>query len=110
MPGPALQPVAPLTEEETERTIWVLCHPSIFKEVQTALKLASSLTLQDFKSDVKSADKHYEVELADLCDSVNVFDIMGPKSSQVIRGALSPVMDGERGEFKEVRGVFSVLT
>lgn len=102
VPESAPQPVTPLAEEDTERTVWVRCHPSIFTDVHAGLKLALSLTLQDLKSNAKSSNKHYEVEVTDLCDSVNVFEIMGPKSSQIIRGAFRPVMDGERAELKEV--------
>lgn len=39
--------------------------------------------------------------MADLREHFNVFEIMGPKSSQVIKGALRPV-DDQRGEFRKV--------
>ncbi|KAL4079379.1 hypothetical protein J3A83DRAFT_4368144 [Scleroderma citrinum] len=40
--------------------------------------------------------------MGDFKGSINAFGIMGPKSSQVINGTLSPVGSEDRGEFKKV--------
>lgn len=97
VPGPPTPP----NDDEAERTVWVRCHPSIFKDVLAALKLGSSLTLQDYKTNPNYANKAFTIELLELWDQLNVFEIMGPKASQVIRGVLSPVMDGKNDELKE---------
>ncbi|TFY75477.1 hypothetical protein EWM64_g8533 [Hericium alpestre] len=95
----------PVTAEpataEIARTVWIRCHPSMFKDAFVALKAATSLTLEAFKKSTEYADKKYDVEIANLNDSVNVFEIMGPKSSQIIKGALSPVDPASRPEFKK---------
>jgi len=66
-----------------------------------ALKAAIPPVLDTLKNTLEHSDKVYEVEIARLEDAVNVFEIMGPKSSQVIQGALTPVKDS-REEFKKV--------
>ncbi|KAA1469823.1 POP1-domain-containing protein [Dentipellis sp. KUC8613] len=98
------------TRDDISRTIWIRCHPTIFKDAYLALKIATSTTLEELKKSSDHLDKKYEVELANLSDSVNVFEIMGPKSSQVIRGALTPDFNNEtRKEFKKVWSALSNL-
>lgn len=43
-----------------------------------------------------------DVELANITGDVGIFEIMGPKSNQVLRGALSPVMAGMCDDFQRV--------
>ncbi|KAI0059540.1 POP1-domain-containing protein [Artomyces pyxidatus] len=83
------------------RKVWVRCHPTIFKEVLWTLKTAISLTLEDLRRIPEHAGKVYEVMILDLRDAVNVFEIMGPKSSQVIKGALTPLLTDKRDDFKK---------
>jgi ribonuclease P/MRP protein subunit POP1 len=85
----------------TNRTIWLRFHPSIQIEVFDTLKQAASRTLVINKID---SDDFQEatLEIADLTTHINVFEIMGPKSSQVIKGALSPVASENRKEFLKV--------
>jgi ribonuclease P/MRP protein subunit POP1 len=45
------------------------------------------------------------IELEDLSGQINVFEIMGPKSNQVLKGALSPVSQESREDFNKVRRV-----
>jgi ribonuclease P/MRP protein subunit POP1 len=85
------------------RTVWIRSHPAVFDEVFSALQTSASVTLEAIKqssSDVESPST--EVEIADLREHVNVFEIMGPKSNQVLKGALTPVGEDTRGEFKKV--------
>ncbi|KAG0698380.1 ribonucleases P/MRP protein subunit POP1-domain-containing protein [Suillus ampliporus] len=81
------------------RAIWVRSHPAVFDDVFEALQKSASLVLEAEKQ--RHKDVYVEVEIADLRGSVNVFEIMGPKASQVIKGALSPVGDDDRQEFKK---------
>ena len=99
------------------RTVWIRIHPAAFDDILAALQTASSLALQTIRRDLKlQTDKVFEVEIADLRGQLNAFEIMGPKSSQVIKGALVPVGDDQREEFKKVcrgppiRPRFDVLT
>ncbi|KAG7088510.1 hypothetical protein E1B28_012494 [Marasmius oreades] len=78
-------------QDELTRTAWIFCHPGLFEDVFTALRTATSIAL--------SSTSKVEVELADLRGQLNVFELMGPKSCQVLKGALSPVMDD--AEFKQ---------
>jgi ribonuclease P/MRP protein subunit POP1 len=87
------------------RTIWVWAHPSVFEEVYAELRTAVSFALESVKNVSTSADL-CEVEMADLREQVNVFEIMGPKSSQVIKGAFRPILDDTREEFKKVTFYF----
>ncbi|TFY68580.1 hypothetical protein EVG20_g3505 [Dentipellis fragilis] len=90
------------TGDNVSRTVWIRCHPTVFKDAYLTLKIATSTTLEVLKKSSEHMDKEYEVELANLSDSVNAFEIMGPKSSQVIRGALTPDFNTEtRKEFKK---------
>ena len=85
----------------TIRTIWLRFHPSVQLEVFDTLKQAASRTL--VKSKIDSNDfQEATLKIADLTSHVNVFEIMGPKSSQVIKGALSPVSSENRKDFLKV--------
>ncbi|KAL4080470.1 ribonucleases P/MRP protein subunit POP1-domain-containing protein [Scleroderma citrinum] len=81
------------------RVIWVRAHPAVFEDVFDALKNSASHALQTSKE--KNPDLASQIEMGDLRGSINAFEIMGPKSSQVIKGALSPVGSEDRAEFKK---------
>lgn len=83
------------------RVIWVRAHPAVFNEVFEVLKNSTSHALQMSKE--KNPDVSSQIEMADLRGSINAFEIMGSKSSQVIKGALSPVGSEDREDFKKVR-------
>ncbi|KIK93095.1 hypothetical protein PAXRUDRAFT_829342 [Paxillus rubicundulus Ve08.2h10] len=89
------------------RVIWVRTHPAVFEDVFEALKTSASYALH--KSKEKDPKAHAEIEIADLRGSVNAFEIMGPMSSQVIKGALSPVGSEDRGDFKKFWGSLTDL-
>ena len=90
---------------DVSRTVWIRIHPAAFDDSLAALQTASSLALRTIKRDLKlQTDKVFEVEIADLRGQLNAFEIMGPKSSQVIKGALVPIGDDQREEFKKVCG------
>lgn len=86
----------------SQRTLWIWVHPSVFDEVFAELRLCISLTLETLKKASPSAENIVNVEIADLRQHLNVFEIMGPKASQVIRGALKPVFEDGRDDFKKV--------
>jgi ribonuclease P/MRP protein subunit POP1 len=85
------------------RIVWVRSHPAVFDEVFSALQMSASSTLETIKRSSSTAEvPSVEVEIADLREQINVFEIMGPKSSQVLKGALTPVGEDKREEFKKV--------
>ncbi|KAF8073840.1 NUC188 domain-containing protein [Lyophyllum atratum] len=90
---PALPP-----SPETTRVIWLRTHPSSYEDVLSSLQTSTSLALDAAKSE--NGGKKFEVEIADLRGQVNAFEIMGPKSNQVLRGALSPIPQDQRADFK----------
>ena len=92
------------------RVVWIRIHPSIFDDVHHELHTAASYTLEEVKRTAPPGAKPYEVEIADLREHLNVFEIMGPKASQVIRGALRPVVEDTRAEFKKARRLPIPLT
>lgn len=65
----------------------------------------TSYTLEAVKLAAPPNDPVVQVEIADLRECLNVFEIMGAKSSQVIKGALRPVADDKRQELKKVSAV-----
>lgn len=85
----------------TNRTIWLRFHPSIQLEVFDTLEEAASRTLAKYKTN-SNGPQEVTLELADLRRHVNAFEIMGPKSSQVIKGALSPIASENRTDFLKV--------
>ncbi|OCH85746.1 POP1-domain-containing protein [Obba rivulosa] len=85
-------------DSETLRVAWVRVHPSVFSEVFILLRNAASFALEAARN--SDSSKVYEVEIADLRQQINIFEIMGPKSSQIIKGALKPIPD-DRPQFKE---------
>jgi ribonuclease P/MRP protein subunit POP1 len=91
-----------LPDDET-RTIWIRCHPAIFSTVLSALKNAVSLSLDTLKKSPGHSQNSYSIEVIDLRNSINIFEITGPKSSQVVHGALTPMIANHTGEFKKVR-------
>jgi ribonuclease P/MRP protein subunit POP1 len=85
------------------RTVWIRSHPVVFDEVFSALQMSASMTLEAFKRSPGATQLlSTEVEIADLREHINVFEIMGPKSNQVLKGALTPVGEDKREEFKKV--------
>ncbi|KAI0789808.1 ribonucleases P/MRP protein subunit POP1-domain-containing protein [Abortiporus biennis] len=77
----------------TKRIVWIRAHPAIFDEVFLTLQTATSYALDA---------PHLEVQISDLREQFVTFEIMGPKSSQVLKGALKPVIEDEREAFKAV--------
>ncbi|KAI0300399.1 ribonucleases P/MRP protein subunit POP1-domain-containing protein [Russula brevipes] len=91
----------PESLDEEPRTIWIRCHPAVFLTVLSSIKGAVSLTLDALKRSQDHSQNSYSVEIIDLRESINVFEITGPKSSQVIHGALTPTIANHTGEFKK---------
>ena len=74
------------------------------EDAHEALRLSTSFALDS----TKEAGRVAEVEIADLREHFNIFEIVGPKSSQVIKGALKPV-DDKRADFKKVHSVDALM-
>lgn len=82
------------------RSVWLRFHPSAHSEVLDTLRKAASQTLANYKATQDNVEE-VNLEISDLKGHLNVFEIMGPKASQVIKGALSPVRSEQRGEFHQ---------
>ncbi|EJC98842.1 POP1-domain-containing protein [Fomitiporia mediterranea MF3/22] len=87
------------SQEVRVRTLWIRCHPLIYDEVMSTIKYSVQARLQMAQN---SGNEDVEIEMADLRDQFNIFELVGPKSSQVIHGALTPVKDESRDEFKKL--------
>lgn len=81
------------------RTAWFICHPSIFESAFRSLVVSSSFAVE---ASVSGNKRKHKVEVLDLRGKFNIFELMGPKSSQVIRGALAPVFHDQSEEFTRV--------
>ena len=103
------RPTAKLDSDDlahSPRTVWVVCHPSIFESAFRSLSISSSFAIEASGSDDKGRHK---VEVVDLRGKFNIFELMGPKSSQVIKGALVPILDDGCEEINQVSPVLSSL-
>ena len=89
------------------RTVWFICHPSLFESAFRSLVVSSSLAVEASKSDNR---RKHKIEVFDLRGKFNIFELMGPKSSQIIKGTLNPVFGDEHVEFKQVSFAPSSLT
>ncbi|OBZ71160.1 Ribonucleases P/MRP protein subunit pop1 [Grifola frondosa] len=85
---------------ENTRTVWVRTHPAVFDKVHEALRYSASFALEAAKN-AGPSNRVAEVEFVDLREKMNIFEIMGPKSSQIIKGALKPVLEDKRADFKK---------
>ena len=113
LPSEVVQPAQPSftthsSSSDKLRTIWIRSHPAVFEEVFSALQNAASFALAFLKKAFPTEDvQKFEVEIADLRETINVFEIMGPKSNQVLKGALAPVGEDKREDFKKVPNIYS---
>lgn len=104
-----IKPVTPTSSKGKEkahdipddnlRTIWIISHPAIFEQVFETLQACSSTALDAV---AKAGGPEVDVEIGDLREQVDIFEIMGPKSSQIIKGALTPVSQDGDEEFTKV--------
>ena len=65
------------------------------------LKEATSAALQKLKEESPSS-REAIVDVVDLRGQFNVFEIMGPKASNVVKGVLTPSSSEQREEFRKV--------
>ncbi|KAJ7175799.1 ribonucleases P/MRP protein subunit POP1-domain-containing protein [Mycena filopes] len=94
--GKAKEPSDP---DNSRRTVWVRTHPSTSEKVFAALRTSASSVLDARRPGRKL--KAIGVDLEDLSGQVNAFEIMGPKSNQVLKGALSPISQDSRADFNK---------
>ncbi|KAJ3717095.1 POP1-domain-containing protein [Lentinula raphanica] len=95
--GKEKQTIPPPETNDNIRTVWIYFHPSPFDKVFSALRESTSQILQAAGREGGILD----VELADIRGEIGIFEIMGPKSNQVLRGALSPVLTDASTDFKK---------
>lgn len=92
-------PPHPVDLAYSPRTVWFICHPSISESAFRGLVISSSFAVEASRSDNK---RKHKVEVVDLRGKFNIYELMGPKSSQVIKGALVPIFDDTFKEFNQV--------
>lgn len=105
---------------DTLRTLWIRVHPSAWQEVWDAVQRSASIVLDGVRqermanvnSDAVQEEGNGEgnslgaeesIDLMDLRSQINCFELMGPRSSQIIRGAMTLVNGDDRPIFHEVR-------
>ncbi|CCA67821.1 hypothetical protein PIIN_01645 [Serendipita indica DSM 11827] len=72
-----------------QRTLWIRIHPSAY---DMASKNVTNTVMEILESERKAGNPSVSVEIADLRSHLVSFDLVGPKSSQVIHGAFG--LDG----------------
>ncbi|KAK7048302.1 ribonucleases P/MRP protein subunit POP1 [Favolaschia claudopus] len=89
--------------DAVQRTVWIRCHPAISEHVFSVLQTAASSILDAARKAAPQGTQVDEIgiELEDVSGQINAFEIMGPKSNQVLKGALSPVSHDSREEFNK---------
>jgi ribonuclease P/MRP protein subunit POP1 len=89
---------AGLSQPLRARSVWLRFHPCIHNDILDTLKEAASKILTEYKAK-NPATNELKLEIIDRRYQFNIFEIMGPKSSQVLRGVLRPVMPDKRDDF-----------
>lgn len=107
------RPLPPPTLEYTSSTnpvqqVWIRFHPSAQVSVLAALRKSISTVLErehlDLSEKTAAQKGETRVELRDVREEVCVFEVVGPRSGKVLRGALGElVKDEPREEIKQVR-------
>ncbi|KAJ7134557.1 NUC188 domain-containing protein [Mycena epipterygia] len=92
-----------LDPDAVRRTVWVRSHPATSEQVFAALRTSASLALDAARKAAPPGTQIDDigVELEDLSGQINAFEIMGPKSNQVLKGALTPVSQDAREDFNK---------
>lgn len=85
------------------RVVWLMIHPAVYDDASTALQYAAKLALDSDKQLNPRVDGEYEIEIADLRGQLNIFELMGPRTNQVIKGALKPISQDKAESFTQVR-------
>jgi ribonuclease P/MRP protein subunit POP1 len=120
--GKEQQPAAPQATDESTRVVWVRAHPAHFDALFAALRDAASAVLASLAVPVPAVaatataapsgsapapapapEEH--VELADLREQLLAFDVLGPRATHVLRGALRPAHGGAH----DARAAFRVF-
>ncbi|KAJ7935581.1 NUC188 domain-containing protein [Mycena leptocephala] len=102
--GKAKEPASKsLDPDAVRRTVWICSHPAISENVFVALRTAASSVLDTARKAAPPGTQIDDIgiELEDLSGQINAFEIMGPKSNQVLKGALSPVSQESREDFNK---------
>ncbi|CAE6414546.1 unnamed protein product [Rhizoctonia solani] len=89
--GPAMvfwKPEADSSTKSATRALWIRIHPATLKGVLSSLRSASK--------QIQGEDRP---EITDLSGDINAFELVGPRTSQVIHGALK--LAGPRPEVKQ---------
>lgn len=82
-----------------QRTLWLWVHPGAYDAASSTLTHAAVRVLAAAK---EAGEPAAEIEIADLRGHANAFELIGPKSSQVIHGVMKLVSEDKRKEIKEV--------
>lgn len=85
------------------RVVWLMLHPAVYDDVSATLQHAAKLALDSYKQLNTTAGGEYEIEIADLRGQLNIFELMGPKTNQVLKGALKPISQDKAESFTQAR-------
>jgi ribonuclease P/MRP protein subunit POP1 len=105
---------------DTQRTLWIRVHPSAWQDVWDVVQGSASFVLDGLRQEKTSHVNTDEIvnkesvgtsedpkaeesiDLMDLRSQVNCFELMGPLSSQVIRGAMTLANGDDRTMLRDV--------
>ncbi|KAL0960688.1 hypothetical protein HGRIS_005715 [Hohenbuehelia grisea] len=82
------------------RVVWIRCHPASYDAIIGVLQQCTSRVMKVAGGNVGTPET--EVEIADLRGEVNMFEIMGPKANQVIKGAFTPSSACKNEDFNKL--------
>ncbi|KAF7365276.1 Ribonucleases P/MRP protein subunit POP1 [Mycena venus] len=102
--GKAKEPPSKSSDPDAgQRTVWIRSHPAISEKVFAVLRTSASSVLDAARKAAPQGTQIDEIgiELEDLSGQINAFEIMGPKSNQVLKGAVSPVSHDSREDFNK---------
>ncbi|KAF9475642.1 POP1-domain-containing protein [Pholiota conissans] len=99
----------PLPSKSSDiRSILLRFHPLAHATMLDILKESASYVLETYKRSHQGRQET-RLEITDVTGHFNVFEIMGPKSSQVLHGCLSPVHSVGRTDFSQFWASFANL-
>lgn len=87
------------------RSLWIRFHPSVNNDMLDALKQVATQTLSEYKEQYRESEE-LKVEMVDRKGQMNVFEILGPKSSQILKGSLRLVATDKRKDFLQVNYLY----
>ncbi|PFH53963.1 hypothetical protein AMATHDRAFT_136328 [Amanita thiersii Skay4041] len=85
--------------QDNTRSVWLIFHPAAYEEVFSTIQESAVIAVEAARR--RKSDGGFDIEIIDLRSHVNIFELMGPKSNQVLKGVLKPISQDNRSSFRQ---------